>query len=363
VARAQRARTARILLETTALPITEVAFAAGFTSVRQFNATVRDVFAASPRELRSRARRHGRPEESGSVSLQLAVRTPFDASAALAFLAARCVVGVEEVRDGAYRRSLRLPHGSGVVELSPSARNVSARFWLEDQRDLAAAMQRSRVLLDLDSDPCAVAEVLQADPLLAPLVRAAPGRRVLANVDSHELAIRAVLGQQVSLRGAATLARRLVVEHGRALRRPLGTVTHTFPSADALTGLDPARAGMPAARARALGRLAEALARGELVLDAGSDREHARDQLLRLPGIGPWTAEYVAMRALRDPDAFPAGDLGLRHALRALGRDPAPAAAERLAARWRPYRAYAVQHLWASLAAPQGPRSSLRLAA
>jgi AraC family transcriptional regulator of adaptative response / DNA-3-methyladenine glycosylase II len=363
LARAQRARTARILLETTTLPITEVAFAAGFTSVRQFNATVREVFAASPRELRSRALRHGRTEESGSVALQLALRAPFDADGALAFLGARAVRGVEEVRDGAYRRSLRLPHGSGVVELAPCARSVSARFWLEDQRDLAAAMQRSRVLLDLDSDPQTVAEILGADPLLEPLVSATPGRRVLAHVDSHELAIRAVLGQQVSLRGAATLASRLVIEHGRALERPLGTVTHAFPSAAALASVDPARLAMPATRARALQRLAAALAGGELVLDDGSDREQARDALLRLPGIGPWTAEYVAMRALRDPDAFPAGDLGVRHALRALGRDLTPAAAQRLAERWRPYRAYAVQHLWASIAAGAGAGAPMRLAA
>jgi AraC family transcriptional regulator of adaptative response / DNA-3-methyladenine glycosylase II len=363
LARAQRARTARILLETTGLAVTEVAFAAGFTSVRQFNATVREVFAASPRELRARARRHGRAEDSGSVSLRLALRTPFDAAGALGFLAARCVQGVEEVRDGAYRRSLELPHGSGAVELAIHDARVAARFWLADQRDLAAAMQRSRVLLDLDSDPQAVAELLCADPLLRPLVRAAPGRRVLAHVDSHELAIRAVLGQQVSLRGAATLARRLVLEHGRPLEQPLGTITHRFPTAHALAALDPVRLAMPATRARALQRLAEALAGGELILDGGSDREQVRRALLRLPGIGAWTADYVAMRALRDPDAFPAGDLGVRHALQALGREASPAAAERAAERWRPYRAYAVQHLWASLGSHARPSEPARLAA
>ena len=174
------------------------------------------------------------------------------------------------------------------------------------------------------------------------------------NVDGHELAVRAVLGQQVSLAGAATLAGRLVAAHGQPLERPLGAVTHVFPPAAALAEADPARLAMPAARGRALHRLVEALAAGEIVLDAGADREQARRRLLALPGIGPWTSAYVAMRALRDPDAFLPTDLGVRRALEQLGLDGRPPAAERLAERWRPYRAYAVQHLWAALAT-RGP--------
>jgi AraC family transcriptional regulator, regulatory protein of adaptative response / DNA-3-methyladenine glycosylase II len=349
LARAQRAQTARILLETTSMPITGVAFAAGFQSVRQFNATIQEIFAASPTALRVGAHRHGQAEDSGALSLRLPYRAPLDADGLIAFLGLRCVPGVEEICDGAYRRSISLPHGSGVLELRPTAGYVHARYWLEDLRDLGAAMQRSRALLDLDSDPHAVAETLGADALLGALVRSAPGRRVPGHVDAHELAVRAVLGQQVSVRGASTLAGRLVMAHGEQLARPLGTVTRVFPSAQALAGADPERLGMPRARSHALNGLVTALASGALVLDAGVARDHARRQLLALSGIGPWTSEYIAMRALRDPDAYLASDLGVRRALEALGHDGQPAAAQAIAERWRPYRAYAVQHLWASL--------------
>jgi AraC family transcriptional regulator of adaptative response / DNA-3-methyladenine glycosylase II len=254
---------------------------------------------------------------------------------------------------------MSLPHGPGALELRPAAGYVHARYWLEDVRDLGAAMQRSRALLDLDSDPHAVAETLGADALLGALVRAAPGRRVPGHVDAHELAVRAVLGQQVSIRGASTLAGRLVTDYGERLARPLGTVTHVFPSAQALASADPERLGMPRARGRALNGLVTALASGELVLDAGVARDDARRQLLALSGIGPWTSEYIAMRALRDPDAYLPGDLGVRRALEGLGHDGQPAAAEAVAERWRPYRAYAVQHLWASLhASPQAMGTS-----
>ena len=350
LARAQRARTARVLLETTSVPVTEVAFAAGFRSVRQFNATVREVVATTPTALRARTQSDGREQDSGAIALRLPYRAPLDADGLIAFLERRAVPGVEEVEDGAYRRSLRLPHGAGVVELRPVNGHVGARFRLDDLRDLGAAIQRSRGLLDLDSDPEAVAEALGADELLAPLERAAPGRRVAGHVDGPELAVRAVLGQQVSLAGAATLASRLVAAHGEPLERPLGGVRHLFPSAPALAQADPETLAMPVARRRALIGLAAALARGELSLDAGVDRDEARRRLLALRGIGPWTAAYVAMRALRDPDAFLPSDLGVRHALERLGRDGRPAAATRLAERWRPYRAYAVQHLWGRLA-------------
>jgi AraC family transcriptional regulator, regulatory protein of adaptative response / DNA-3-methyladenine glycosylase II len=349
LARAQRARTARILLETTTLSITGVAFAAGFQSVRQFNATVQEVFAMTPTALRARARRHGRHEDSGALSLRLPYRSPLDGDGLIAFLGLRAVPGVEEAIDGVYRRSLRLAHGTGIVELAPADGYVHARYRLEDLRDLASAMQRSRALLDLDSDPRSVTDVLGGEPLLGLLVAKAPGRRVAGAVDGHELAVRAVLGQQVSLRGARTLAGRLVADHGERLERPLGAVTHVFPSAEALTGVQEAKLAMPAPRRRGLLALARALASGELVIDAGADRAEARRRMLALPGIGRWTAEYIAMRALRDPDAFPSSDLGVRHALEQLNLDGSPKSAERLAERWRPYRSYAVQHLWASL--------------
>jgi AraC family transcriptional regulator, regulatory protein of adaptative response / DNA-3-methyladenine glycosylase II len=352
LARAQRAQTARILLETTSLPITEVAFAAGFASVRQFNATIQEVFALAPRDLRLRAARAARDDGGGGIVLRLPYRAPLDGDALIAFLGPRCVPGVEEVAGGAYRRSLRLAHGAGTVELEPADGHVRARFRLDDLRDLATAVQRSRTLLDLDSDPETVTEALGADHAIGALVRAAPGRRVAGHVDGHELAVRAVLGQQVSVAGATTLAGRLVAAYGEPLERPAGAVTHLFPAADALADADPATLAMPDSRRRAVRGLAAALATGDVVLDAGADRDEARRRLLALPGIGPWTAAYVAMRALRDPDAFLPTDLGVRHALERLGEDGRPVAAERLAERWRPYRAYAVAHLWGSLGAP-----------
>ena len=238
------------------------------------------------------------------------------------------------------------------MELTPDGDRILARYWLEDLRDLGTAVQRSRALLDLDSDPLAVQAHLSDDPLLAALLAASPGRRVPGHVDGDELAVRAVLGQQVSLSAAATLARRLVVAYGEPLVRPRGTVTHLFPSADALAGADPETLPMPAARKRALLGLAGALAAGELELHPGADRLQARRRLQELPGIGPWTAEYVAMRALRDPDAYLATDLGVRHALVALGRAGDPRSALAVAEPWRPYRAYAMLHLWAQLGQP-----------
>lgn len=358
LARSQRARTARTLVESTELPFVEVAFAAGFSSVRQFNATVQQVYAMAPSALRSRARRGGATTESGVLSLRLPYRAPWEGDALIAHLQARCIPGVEAVQDGAYRRSLRLPHGAGTVELRPADGHVGALLRLDDLRDLPAAVQRSRALLDLDADPRAVLDALGDDALIGPLVRAVPGRRVPGHVDGHELAVRAVLGQQVSVRGAATLAGRLVVEHGVALDRPLGSVTHLFPSVDVLAAVDPATLGMPASRARALVGLVTALASGDLVVDIGSEHLDTRRRLLDLPGIGTWTAGYIQMRALRDTDTFLPSDLGVRRALERAGQDGRPAAAERLAERWSPYRSYAMHHLWASLAgaevAPKG---------
>ncbi|HTA06247.1 MAG TPA: AlkA N-terminal domain-containing protein, partial [Solirubrobacteraceae bacterium] len=302
LARAQRAQTARILLETTSVPIAGVAFASGFRSVRQFNATIQEVFAMTPSALRMNVRREGPAGDSGSLSLRLPYRAPLDAAGLIAFLALRVVPGVEQVLDGAYRRSLRLPHGTGIVELRPADGHVDARFWLHDLRDLGAAMQRSRTLLDLDSDPHAVIDALVDDQLLGALVRETPGRRVVGHVDGHELAVRALLGQQVSVRGASTLAGRLVALCGEQLEHPQGAVTHAFPPAQALAAADLGRLGMPGSRRSALSGLARALASGQIVLDAGAERTHTREQLLSLPGIGPWTVEYIAMRALRDPD-------------------------------------------------------------
>ena len=400
IARAQRAQTARVLTETTTLPLSEIAFAAGFTSIRQFNATIHEVFAVTPtqlRESRNRAARGGRrvgsrgkveppgrarlrrgtvaglrgvrqggpggrsplgaeaePSPLG-ITVRLPYRAPIDIERMIGFLAARAIPGVEVVEDGRYRRTMLLPNGSGILSVGAGDGYVDCELQLEDLRDLTAAVQRCRRLLDLDADPSAVTAALAASgPVLGPLALANPGRRVPGHVDGNELALRAVLGQQVSVAAARRLGARLVAAYGKPLERPEGTLTHCFPTAETLAAADPGTLPMPRARATALTGLAAALASGDLSLDPGAERDRAEAQLLALPGIGPWTAGYIRMRALSDPDAFVPGDVGVVEALGRLGAVPAvrsravKAAAE-LAEGWRPWRSYAVQHLWAYL--------------
>ena len=419
IARAQRAQTARILVETTALPLSEIAFAAGFASIRQFNATIREVFAVTPTQLRSASpagRPPGTPRASfcgapspqtplgrdpspqTPIGLRLAYRAPIDAERMLGFLAARAIPGVEEVQDGRYRRTIQLPNGTGILSLgplvpSPAQRgpgSVDCELQLEDLRDLTAAVQRCRRLLDLDADPEAVTGYLSADPVLGPLALAHPGRRSPGHTCGNELALRAVLGQQVSVAAARRLGARLVADYGKPLSRPEGPLTHCFPTAETLAAADPATLPMPRSRALALTALAAALASGELSLDPGAERDRAEAVLLALPGIGPWTASYIRMRALSDPDAFLPTDVGVLDALTRLGalsqsagprsagprsagprsagprsagpRSAGPAAGTSPAARarnakaaaalaesWRPWRSYAVHHLWAHL--------------
>ena len=355
LARTRRAHTARLLLEATGLAVSEVAFAAGFSSIRQFNETVRSVFAATPGELRRAGRRGGASEaaEGGGIQLSLPYREPFDAAGLLGFLGARAVPGIESYEGGVYRRTLRLPRGAGTVALSAGEGRVRCVVRLEDLRDLGAAVQRCRRLLDLDADPVAVSEAFLSDAALAPLAARRPGLRVPGSVDGPELAARAVLGQQVSVAGARTLAGRLVGSLGEdlpgTLVEPDGPLTHLFPVPGTVAGLEPGEIGLPAARHGALVGLARALGREDISLDAGADRDEARRRLLALKGIGPWTASYVAMRALGDPDAFLPGDLGIRRASARLGLPASPRGIEALASRWRPWRSYAAQHLWASL--------------
>jgi len=281
-----------------------------------------------------------------AIERRLAYVEPLDGAGLIAFLGARAVPGVEEQTEDVYRRSLRLPCGPGTVELRPRRGHVAATFRLADADDLALADSLCRALLDLDHDPREVTGALGGDPLLGELVRATPGRRVPGHVDGPELAVRAVLGQQVSVAGATTLAGRLVSAHGEPLERPLGRVTHLFPSPRALSEAETGGWAMPRTRRRALQALASALNGGELRLSPGAEIERARRILLALPGIGPWTASYVAMRALGDRDAFLPADHGVRRGLERLGLDGSPRAAERTAEAWRPWRAYAVQYLW-----------------
>lgn len=347
LARAQRAQTARVLIETTGLPMAEVAFAAGFASIRTFNDTVREVFALAPGELRSRASRSVRPPATpGVIALRLPYRAPLNPSNLFGHLAATAVPGVEEWRDGAYRRTLDLPHGHGIVALTPHPDHIACRLALTDPRDLTLAISRCRWLLDLDADPVAVDEQLRADPLLAPLVDKAPGRRVPRTVDGAEFAVRAVLGQQVSTAAARTHAARLVTAYGTPVDDPEGGLTHLFPAPRALAGLDPEQLALPGSRRRTLTTLVGALADGSLRLGTDTDWEKARAELTALPGFGPWTVEVIAMRALGDPDAFLPTDLGIRRAAEQLGLPSTPAALTARAAGWRPWRAYAVQYLW-----------------
>jgi AraC family transcriptional regulator, regulatory protein of adaptative response / DNA-3-methyladenine glycosylase II len=378
IARAQRSQTARVLLETTDLPIAHVAFAAGFSSVRQCNDTVRQIFADTPSGLRARAARgaRGRPgvrTEGGAtaaqvVRLRLPCRNPFSPASVLEFLGLRALPGVESLEGGSYARSLRLPHGHGIVTLrapEPGPTYVEGELRLSDLRDLATAVSRCRQLLDLDADPVAISEALGEDPVVGPVVRRDPGRRVPGAVDGFELAVRAVIGQQVSVAGARTVAGKLVRAAGDPLPGGDGLVSHLFPSPGALVELaarEPGAFSMPAARRHALLALAEAVDAGEVVIDPGADPRELRRSLLALPGIGPWTAEYVAMRALRDPDAFMPTDLGVRRGAAALGVVDDPARLTAVSDGWRPWRSYAMAHLWSlpAAATPNIPTRRLK---
>lgn len=349
LARAQRAQTARLLIETTPLPMADIAFAAGFSSVRAFNDTVREVYALSPSDLRTRApRNRPTPTTPGALSLRLPFRAPLNPDNLFGHLAATAVPGVEEWRDGAYRRTLRLPYGHGIVTLTPRPDHIACRLTLSDLRDLTVAISRCRRLLDLDADPTAIDDQLRADPLLAPLVDKAPGRRVPRTVDEAEFAVRAVLGQQVSTAAARTHAARLVTAHGDPVDDPEGGLTHLFPSTGALAAVDPETLAMPRTRRTTFTTLVAHLADGSVNLGVESDWAETRARLLALPGFGPWTADVIAMRALGDPDAFLPTDLGIRRAAGELGLPSTPAALTARAAAWRPWRAYAVQYLWAT---------------
>ncbi|MEV5873016.1 AlkA N-terminal domain-containing protein [Streptomyces sp. NPDC052101] len=339
LARAQRAHTARVLLQTTGLPVTEIAFASGFASVRQFNDTVREVYASTPTELRAAApggrgaargrdtaggRGAGRAAPGAGIPLRLAYRGPYQAAAVFDQLAKEAVTGVEEVSgtpgDRTYRRTLRLPYGTGIAAVDERTRTVKtgtgtrpggwldARLHLTDPRDLTTAVQRLRRLFDLDADPYAVDERLGGDPRLGPLVAARPGLRSPGAVDPLEPAVRALAGRE----GAEELVRR----YGKVLDSPCGSLTHLFPEPAALAEAEPHGP---------LGALAAALADGTVRLDPGADRDDAQEALLALPGMDPATVAALRVRALGDPDVAPPG--------------------AELPDDWRPWRSYAVQHL------------------
>ncbi|MEU7973560.1 AlkA N-terminal domain-containing protein [Micromonospora sp. NPDC049089] len=360
LARAQRAQTARILIETTDLAMAEIAFAAGFGSVRQFNDTLREVYASAPSDLRTARGRQQAPAGAGTISLRLAYRPPLHARALLDFLAVRALPGVEAVRDGTYHRGLRLPHGTGQVALTPTDGHVAATLRLADLRDLAPAVARCRRLLDLDADPAAIDATLAADPALAPAITAEPGIRVPRAVDGFEQAVRAIIGQQVSVTSARTTLTRLLTTHAR-VDHEVDVVEEDripgqphdqrdelrgFLSAEDLLVLPDPAFGMPVGRREALRGLARAVVDGSVDLAAGVDREEAVRRLLALPGIGPWTANYLAMRAFGDPDVLLSSDLAVRRGAAALGLPDTPQTLDTYAERWRPWRSYATIRLW-----------------
>jgi len=341
LARAQRAQTARVLLETTDLASTDVAFAAGFASVRQFNETVQAVFATTPTGLRAKRRRVA-GAEPGTIALRLAYRAPMDLAATLEFLGTRAIPGVEAYTGGVYTRTVRAPGGPALVSCEPGDGSVSCRVRLTDQRDLVAVVSRVRRLLDLDADPSAVDDVLGRDPALAPLVAKRPGLRSPGAVDGFEMALRAVVGQQISVAGARTVLGRIVSVHGSVAFD--GEPWRLFPSADGFRATDPATLPMPRARAATLHAVARALCDGAVTLDAGAERGRERAALLALPGIGPWTADYLRMRALADPDVLLSGDLGVRTSAAAL-----EVTLEDCRGAWAPWRSYATHHFWSAL--------------
>ena len=379
LARTRRAQLARMLLDQTALSMTDVAFAAGFSSVRQFNDVMRENFGAAPGELRRELHHvpergsHGVvprfgdggrvPPAGAALNLRLRCTAPYDTTGWWEHVAHRAVPGLELVEtdiDGSRSISRLLGGAGGPVQVRVSVPTsfgriaaIPVKIVLASLGDLAATVVRLRRWLDLDADPLAVDAALSTDPALAPLVARRPGLRVAGTVDPFELAVRAVLGQQVSTAGARTLAARLVAAWGSPGAGDLAL----FPSAERLAEAGPERLraiGLTGGRAATLHHLATASADG-LLLSPESDRAGVRAALLALPGIGPWTADYIALRALGDPDVFPAGDLVLCRALAVLtGRDPTTADPRWAAARavaWGPWRGYAAQHLWSAVAA------------
>lgn len=355
----QRVHFARRLLDETNLPLEELALAAGFGSARRLRAAVSRTFGRPPGALRQAAQHaQSRARASGEAPLELRLpfAAPYDFESMLSYRAERAIPGVETVAAGAYRRSIATAPGAGVLEVTRADdRALKLSVWLPGTPDLYPLVERVRRMLDLDADTAAIGAHLSKDRALASHVALRPGLRVPAAWDPFELAVRAVLGQQVSVRAATTLAGRLVERLGTP--HPVGEphgVPRMFPTATAVAAAGEnglASLGMPGARARGLAAFARAVADGAVSLAPAADLESAVRALCAVPGIGPWTAHYVALRGLGEPDAFPASDLGLRKALATHGKPPlSEAALLARAERWRPWRGYAAIHLWSSLA-------------
>lgn len=345
IARAHRAQTARTLIETTPMKFSDVAFASGFSSVRQFNDTIREVFDQTPRELRGRAATAPESSEPGELCVRLPFRAPYAVSEMLAWADHRRVAGVQWVSEGRLHRTLRLGNGPGLARLEFEDDYVSCALQLSDLRDLAAAVERCRRLLDLDADPVTIAESLGSDEVIRRLIEATPGLRAPGSVDGFETTVFAIVGQQVSVRAACAAMSKIVARYGTPVKGAEGAAS--FPAPQDLLDEDLASLGLTSRSASAIVEVARLADSGQS-LDPGADRNEVRERLLAVHGIGPWTADYVTLRALRDPDVLPTGDLVVRQAAGRLGL---PAGGAELAAHgqsWAPWRTYAAHYLWDS---------------
>jgi AraC family transcriptional regulator of adaptative response / DNA-3-methyladenine glycosylase II len=344
LARSRRAHFARRLLDDTDLPVADVAMASGFGSVRQFNRACHEIFRAAPTELRARRRVADRLVADGGLLLRMPYRGPLDWDAIVAYFTPRAIPGVEQVDGDVYRRTVLVEGDPGVLEILPGGPDhLLVRAHLPHWENLIHLVQRARRIASLDVDVDQPLDALGRDPVVGPLIAARPGLRTPGAWDPFETGVRAILGQQVSVSGATTLAGRLVHRAGTAVPG-LGAVglTHTFPTPEALAAADLDGLGLPAARQAAIRAFAEAVADGSVRLDRSVTMEELVASLTALPGLGPWTAQYIALR-LGEPDAFPETDLGVR---RFLAANPG----EGIPDRWRPWRALAATHLWAAAA-------------
>lgn len=356
VALTRRVHFARRLLDDTGLPLADIAAASGFASSRRLRAAFGRTFRRPPADVR----RAPLPASHGALALRLPAREPFEPAPLLAFLGARAVPGVEQVEGATYRRAVSVDGRAATIEIVADVRGLEVRVAGAGPVSLPKLVACAARLFDLDADAGAIARHLRHDPLLR---RALAGRtvRVPGAWDAFELGVRALLGQQVSVAAARTFAGRLALACGEPLPRPEGALTHVFPSAAAVANAPLERLGLTRARAAALRAFATAVADGTIDLAAFAGLDDAVAKLTALPGIGEWTAQYVAMRALREPDAFPAGDLGVRRVLAGPGGGlPNEREVLARAEAWRPWRAYATLALWGHEAAPEPPRRVAR---
>jgi AraC family transcriptional regulator of adaptative response / DNA-3-methyladenine glycosylase II len=354
-AQTRRVFLAKQLLHETRLPMTEVALASGFRSVRRFNETFKTLYARPPESLRRAA---GARTEGSAITLSLPYRPPYAFEPLLGFLAARAIPGVEIVDGDVYRRSIEVRGVSGEISVTndPARSRLKARIVFPRLDALATIIARLRRLFDLAADPQAIAAALSRDERLAPLVAARPGLRVPGAFDGFELGVRAIVGQQITVAAATRLIGRIAREHGEVRQDGSPGLERLFPGPGRLATAE--LAGMPLARADAIRAFARSAALQDRLFDRGAALEDSVAGLRRLQGIGPWTAHYIAMRAMGEPDAFPPGDVGLLRALDLGAGRPSAADLMRTADAWRPWRAYAALHLWTSLnPSPGGPRS------